>query len=394
MFLHALRRLRRTPVPAIGILLFAAALSIVLCILQKSNDTELEKYNETYHTIPVQVSITNLSGTSYTNLGISEQIADFFTSEDCLGKYMKDLQKVCSHSIQGDHFGSKLVGVTSLELSPELWAENGTTIEWETGQSEQIFAGNEPMCLIPNTLDTQTDEKTRAEYVELLFEVMGRDELKSHTLRLQVAGTYRGGDGRSIYCPYPVCAQVFIEFNEFMVTQSMRATLKNNDDLEAFRAEAKQWFAEPNPLGEKTPYEGNEFIQKYYPLALSINDELLQRAALTLQTSITTNQICTVIVMTLSAAAGFLIGFLMVRNRKKEIALMRTMGTPNRSIYLGFALEQMLCVVLGIVLGGSYNGWHPADRLGILAVIYFVGLTVALQIFLHKNLLTTIKEDE
>lgn len=100
------------------------------------------------------------------------------------------------------------------------------------------------------------------------------------------------------------------------------------------------------------------------------------------------------IVLCLSAAAGFLIGFLMVRNRKKEIVLMRTMGTPNQSICFGFTLEQMLCVVLGIVLGGSYNGWHPADRLGILAVIYFVGLTAALQIFLHKNLLTTIKEDE
>ena len=171
-------------------------------------------------------------------------------------------------------------------------------------------------------------------------------------------------------------------------------TLKNNDDLESLRTESKKWFAEPNPLGEKTPYEGNELYYDYYPFALNINDELLQRATTTLQTSITTNRICTVIVLCLSAAAGFLIGFLMVRNRKKEIALMRTMGTPNRSIYWGFTLEQMLCVILGIVLGGSYNGWHPADRLGILAAIYFVGLTVALQIFLHKNLLTTIKEDE
>lgn len=394
MVLHALRRLRRTPVPAIGILLFTAALSIVLCSLQRSNDTELKKYNETYHTIPVQVSITNLSGTSFKNLGISNQFAEFFAGEDFLGKYLTDLQKVCSHSIQGAHFGSKLVGVTSLELSPELWAENGTMIEWKNGQSEQVFSGNEPVCLIPNALSTQTDEDTGAEYIALLFEVMGRDELKTHTLRLQVAGTYRGGDGKTIYCPYPTCAQVFTEFNEFMAVQSLRATLKNNDDLETLRAESKRWFAEPNPLGEKTPYEGKEFLQKHYPFALSINDELLQRAAATLQTSITTNRICSVIVLVLSATAGFLIGFLMVRNRKKEIALMRTLGTPNSSVYFGFAIEQMLCVIFGIVFGGAHNQWHPIDHLGFLAVVYFVGLTVALLIFLRNNLLTTIKEDE
>ena len=161
-----------------------------------------------------------------------------------------------------------------------------------------------------------------------------------------------------------------------------------------FRAEARRWFAEPNPLGEKTPYEGNEFLQKYYPFALSINDELLQRAVATLQTSMTTNQICTAIVLGLAAASGFLIGFLMVRNRKKEIALMRTMGTPNRSIYVCFASEQMLCVALGIALGGSYNAWQPADRQGTLAATYFVGLTAALLLFLRENLLTTIKEDE
>lgn len=394
MFLHTLRRIRRAPIPALGVLLFVTALSIVLCSLQKANDAELKKYNETYHTIPVQFSITNLSGTNSNNLGISMHIAEKFTEEDGLGKYVSDLQKVCKHSIQGDHFGSKLVGVTSLELSPELWAENGTTIEWKTGYGEDIFYGNEPVCLVPNAMAVQTDEETGAEYVELYFEVMGRDALITHTLKLRVVGTYRGGDGKTIYGPYTVCEQVYSELGEVMVVQAMRATLKSNDDLEELRTVSMQWFAEPNPLGEKTPYEGNEWSYDYYPFALSINDELLRRASATLQTSINTNRICTVIVLALSAMVGFLIGFLMVRSRKKEIALMRTMGTPNRSVYFGFALEQMLCVTLGIALGGAYNLWQPAARLVILAATYFVGLTVALLIFLRKNLLTTIKEDE
>lgn len=391
MVSHAFKRLWRTPVPALGILLFVAILSAVLCGLQRANDAELEKYNETYRTIPVNIAITNLSGTTSTNLGIWKEISEKFASEDCLGKYLKDLQKVCKHSIQGEHLGSKLVGITSLALSSELWAENGATIEWKDGYSEDIFVTNDLVCLVPNSMPTQTDEETGMDRVELYFEGMGKN---THELKLRVVGTYRGGDGKSVYCPYTVCEQVYTELGEFMIVQAMRATLKNNDDLEALRTESKKWFAEPNPLGEKTPYEGNELYADYYPFALNINDELLQRAASTLQTSITTNRVCTVIILCLSAAAGFLIGFLMVRSRKREIALMRTMGTPYSSIYFGFAFEQMVCVIAGIVLGGAYNLWRPADRLGILAVIYFVGLTAALLFFLRKNLLTAIKEDE
>ena len=54
----------------------------------------------------------------------------------------------------------------------------------------------------------------------------------------------------------------------------------------------------------------------------------------------------------------------------------------------------MLCVILGAALGGGYFMWQPAARLGLFITVYFVGLTAALLIFLHNNLLSTMKEDE
>ena len=44
--------------------------------------------------------------------------------------------------------------------------------------------------------------------------------------------------------------------------------------------------------------------------------------------------------------------------------------------------------------GGAYNMWNPIDKLLTFAIVYFVGLTLAMLIFLSKKLLTTIKEDE
>ena len=113
-----------------------------------------------------------------------------------------------------------------------------------------------------------------------------------------------------------------------------------------------------------------------------------------MRNSLTINKICTTLVFVLSAGAGFFAGFLVVRSRKKEIALMRTMGTSNSSIFVCIVFEQMLCVVLGTLLGGSYFLFQPVVRLAAFVGIYFVGLSIALLVFLYTNLLTTIKEDE
>ena len=113
-----------------------------------------------------------------------------------------------------------------------------------------------------------------------------------------------------------------------------------------------------------------------------------------MKNSIFLNKFASVIVFILSAGAGFLTGFLIIRSRKREITLMRTVGESNREVYFNFALEQMACAIVGIAFGGAYNLWDPIGQLLIFAVVYYVGLSVALAIFLSKNLLATIKEDE
>ncbi len=392
MFRHIIRRLRRAPIPAVGVLLFAAILAAQLCGLQRSNEAEREKYDRTLRTIPVEFSVTNLSATYARDLNIPYWIADVFTQEDGLAPFVSDLQRVCKHSIAGMHQSHTLVGITSLALSDELWPENGTSIFWEEGYGESVFAGNDPVCLVPDAMVASTQAETGEKYVELAFINYNTTPKKAYSCRLRVIGTYRGGDGKAIYCPYPICENVYRELGEPMSVQAIRAALQSNEDLEALRTVSKKWFAEPNPMGEQTPWESG--VYKYYPYALDINDDLLQRASATLQNSITVNRICAVLVLSLSTAAGLLIGFLMVRGRKKEIALMRTMGTSNGSIYRGFMLEQMVCFGLGILLGGAYNRWDPAYQMGVLAAGFFLGLLAALPMFLRKNLMTTIKEDD
>ena len=73
---------------------------------------------------------------------------------------------------------------------------------------------------------------------------------------------------------------------------------------------------------------------------------------------------------------------------------MRTVGASQRTIFAELSMEQMLCVVLGIILGGSYTLWQPIGNLVLFSIIYFAGLSTALIVFLRQNLLNTMKEDE
>lgn len=113
-----------------------------------------------------------------------------------------------------------------------------------------------------------------------------------------------------------------------------------------------------------------------------------------LESSLTVNRICAVAVLVLSAAAGFFVGLMIIRSRKREMALLRSMGTPNFSIFLGFALESISCIVLGVLLGGTLWKWQPVVQLLLFVLIYAVSMIVSLLIFMNSNLLTIIKEED
>ena len=210
--------------------------------------------------------------------------------------------------------------------------------------------------------------------------------------QFQVVGYYTDPGNSRVYCPYETLRLCHASLNKAQKIEQIGAILSDNNQLAQFKEDAGKWFATPNPMGEKTPWGRYSF--EYYLCALDIDDSMLHSLETNMKNSLRLNQLASIVVFALSAGAGFLTGFLVIRSRKREIVLMRTMGTSHPSIFTEFALEQMLCIALGIVLGGSYCLWQPVQRLLLFGGIYFVGLTAALIIFLRKNLLTTVKEDE
>lgn len=396
MLTYILLRIRRTPLPALAVLLFAAVLAAVLCGLHASNEAELAHFQEVYQTLPVKLTVTNLKGTKSDGLGIDSDFAQSFTGvtdqwlPDDLADYVKDVQRKTSRGISqiGDAWGEfRIMGSSSVDLCRELWPENGAMIRWADGYDASCLAGTERVCLIPSDLDSDMDGKTDSGTIQIYF-------AEDKPYEFTIVGTVMGGGENTLYCPFLAMEHILLEADEYgyYSLDAMCATLKDNDLLEEFREAMLRWYIEPDPSGLKTKWEDGWY--EYYQYALDINDAQLQAASETLESSLTVNQISTLLVFVLSAGAGFFVGFLMIRQRKREISLMRTLGEANGRVYCSFALEQMVCVILGTAAGGAYFAWQPVGRLLLFALIYFVGLSAALLVFLRKNLLSTMKEDE
>lgn len=440
MFLRTIKRLRRAITSTIALLLFSAVISIIICAMQLINEAEVRHYEETWQSVPITVTVTNLSQTD-SKMAIQNWVLDIFNGEEpvkfydmsglgntddpeeiyeyklnkepielSLTEYVKDIQVNMTrriYTVNGEDLKRPhLNGMSSLSCDKLLLPEYGCVVTWAEGYDESIFYGDEPVCIIPEgmiphydngngeTLLEFSGKITTTERVNGKYQIVFKDIKYQCTLK--IVGTYTAGDEKSIYCPLTIIEQVYSELDANPGIWSISFTLADNSRLEEFREKMSFCFLETSPDIKNVPwnYHANSWRNEYYPYALDINDENLFSLKDILEKSIKFNRAVTAIIVVLSAISGFLVGFLMIRSRKRDIILMRTVGESSLSIYLIFALEQMICIILGVILGGAFNLWCPIGNLAAFVVVYFVGLSLALVIFLNKKLLTSIKEDE
>ena len=402
MMTRLTRNILRRPLYSSAIMLFALVMTLVLCYLHRAGQEELRSYEKTYASVPVAFRVTDLDG-SKPNV-VEGWIADLFGEQGMqptLQPFVGQLHVRVSYSgeylyIQKDENGipnenigyTEVAGIGSFYVAEELTEDWGGEVHWFDGYDESMLSTDAMICLVPESLK-------HVRQMELTFShtyPVGLESVTKTTMKvLTVAGYYIDRGNSRFYCSYPVMERICAELGASKDIEEICAVLNDNQNLPQLRETAAMWFAEPNPSGEQTPWD--RFSYEYYPYAMDIDDYMLRSLESNMKSSMQLNTLASAAVFVLSAGAGFLTGFLVIRARKREIALMRTMGASHPAIFLELAMEQMLCVLAGIAVGGAVFLWQSELKLLLFAGIYLIGLSVALVIFLCKNLLTTIKED-
>ena len=451
------KRLGRAYIPAVAILLFSAVVTASLGFLQASSDTATREYEEFCESFPYTVTVTDpwggYNGRVYVNgepewapnwFSVKGWVYTLFTEDEpvrfydlsgidepnynkvevnkrkeetepveiSLAEYLTDIQVKLSltfESVNGQIYYSEpeLIGITSLACDTQLSPEDGCELIWYEGYDESIFDGNEPYCLIPEgkaeLYDNGNGEAEIGFNIRLAYikyengePTLDRVEWLEHQFTVKIAGTYTGGDWGSIYCPVSVIEGLCAELDVSPSVYSLRATLTDSSRLEEFLDKASFCLPEASLDAVETLWEhsADEWYNEVYLMALDINDEELDEPRAKLEEKIERNRKFSLIVIYVAAAVGFAIAFIASRARKRDFILMRTAGESKSGIYLRFIIEQMICIILGIAVGGAYFLWKPADKIALFALIVLAEFTLALAILMSRKLLTIIKEEK
>ena len=386
--------LKRIPVAPAGAVAFALIIAMVLCGLSAANEAEYDSYEKSFEKAEVTVVLSQKAVYDPDFL-LGGEIVKALVYDDrfsfSLKKYLVDeayMTYMTCGSINGIPYGETIWGINANAEPENLSSKWNAQITWLPGYDASAMGSYGDMyLLVPESMQLyDADPVLEGTQVLLGFQKWAGNE---YICTATVAGTYTNEiNSTTIYCSIEPLFYCGRRVDNEPYLQHFSATVKNNDEIEALRQESGKYFSNPEAMEE----DDSEMILSY--LALYIFDDPLERLSVTLENSIQFNELCTMLIFALSAGAGFFLGFLMIRSRKREIILMRTLGRANFSIYLSYAFEQMLCILAGAALGGLAFQWHPIERLGIFVGIYFVGLSAALILFLNSRLLTNVKEDE
>lgn len=408
---YMLTRMRRSLFTCAVVCLVSLAIAALLCVLHAAAGRMDRQIDQVCDELPVSCAVTNLTGTQTDDLDLPYWVVNLFWSDKttiggkpldrAFSSYIQQVQAKKTlqgrRLVEGEAEGQRMpvVGVTGLAADRRMRPEDGCTVTWLPGFGQELFGGGEALCLVPWELyETLPEDPGGGKRLALALSSQFTEETVQR--EFQVAGTYVGGSG-GVYCPWAVMEALCRQVDGWVSADSLGAVLRNNWEMEEFRDYASRFFATVDPEGTRQPWE-NSTIYTSYPYAFEIYDGVLRETQRTLARNRDLLELVAKTILVLSLGIGFLVGFLLIRNRSRELALLRTLGTPKGKIFLQAFGEQLLLSLLGIVLGAGFfaliAGQGPVwGSLGVYWACDLVGAAAAIGYFLRGNLLAAIKEE-
>ncbi len=220
-----------------------------------------------------------------------------------------------------------------------------------------------------------------------------------------VAGTYyQGSRAPVIYTPWALITNIPITYdytyaelespdaeipeearysNEVLADSVNSATflLKNTQELSDFRD-----FLEDNDYSQVGSINRNR-------LAVVIEDKALMDAIESIDQHLAFMNIIRPVMLALSTAIGFILSYLLTRNRLHEFAVMRSLGTKRFHVYSAFFLEQLILFLLGVIPVLVILIFHPAWiayfgwSLIAFILLYALGIMIAIYLMSRAKIL-------
>lgn len=207
-------------------------------------------------------------------------------------------------------------------------------IVWLEGYDITMLKGEELVCLAPLSLGVELGST-----VELPL----GGAYRRQTMELMVVGLY-GKEYRSTdeqdtyYCPLASMENFLTQGQQEITYNILQMELQKLDKLGDFKIQMTELGLEKGSA------------------RLTVNDALLQQVTAKFRQHIRLLNTLLPVLLTVVAGIGFGLSFLLLRGRKKEAAVLRSLGTRRGQVFGIFLCETAVQALLGTIFGGVLAG--------------------------------------
>jgi len=310
----------------------AIGMHILSGILENQEDALEKIYDES----KILCVISNLRGTKTDGLQIVSAYIDLCLTDEKYD-FCTRIEKVCLKRTVVCHMEAlqedvSLIGITYTDGVDELLPQNGVVIQFLENYTYENLLGNEVFCIVPYAMLPLLVEDGDGRLQAALT-------MEETTITLPVGGIYTGGDARTIYCPFRYVASLLTE--DKIYTESLSFYVKDARSLESFREESLKYFSEPKFTAEDA--------DMYF--AMIVHDDLFQVTVSSVKENIFMLRLLIPVLYIISAGVGFLASFLFMRGRKREFAVMRSLGMHRAQVIGVIFLEQFILCIVSTLFG-------------------------------------------
>lgn len=346
---------------SIAILLVSIALTLFLTLYSAGVDQRLAALADIHENIEVTARFSDSFCRVVSGLRLEGRHIELVKGSGFVKKeyYTRSLAYQFDPWSDNDRFPagcSLLMAVNDIEaVSTEL---TGPRFTYIPGYNGDLFAGEEPVCLVSSSLNLPPG----TEVVFTVFEQVpaNYNRIRHGVITLKVVGNYASHYDTTIYCPWAVMKEVYSQLGLHPTWDSASYILQNTANLYQLRNLLKN-------AGINSPDLPAASIKPHLP-GFIIEDSILKKASSSIQKYVDFMQSLYPAIYLLCAGIGFVVSYLVIRLRKPELAVMRSLGTSRSRAFNTLFLEQTLLAWTGVALGITLT-WLLAGPLALLQII-------------------------
>lgn len=334
MFSYVFLRIRNSWSSTLTTLLTYISILSVIASIQSSVQTRQHNLEAMQQAVRIEGELQDPTGNTSTGLNFDKYFAALFLdSTYFLYDMVEDVSVLASFPgfLPEEEKALQIKGISHPKADEGMYL-NGS-IRYETGYDDSVWLRDQMACAIPyDMLDKTHTGSNGLQYIQVtgsFFRSRYQDYV-TIPFYLQVVGITMMRD--TVYMPYTAlknaCSLVGnITFN----CSALSFTIRDNRDLERFRARATHYFNE-----QSLENTGSE------TLTLVLKDSQYLKFTRETEKNLAIMQLMQPILYLCALGAGVMLVVMQMRSRKKEMAVIRSLGAGRLRVMAQSILEYAL----------------------------------------------------